>query len=151
MRSIMVSIKPYWCEMILSGEKTMEIRKTLPNMGEPFKAYIYATKSNSDWRKLCQDGMIQLSGRIVGEFVCYEFDRFFWREQSAFAGEIRKKAALTIKDLRAYAGDDESLYAWHISELREFDEPFDVADFLDNNGDIMKRPPQSWQYVIPRF
>ena len=149
MRSIMVSIKPKWCELIFAGEKAREVRKTLPN--EPFRAYIYATKSNPQWIRFCADGAIQLSGKVVGEFVCYEFDRFFWREMSEFAGDVRKKAKLTVNDLRKYAGDHEALYAWHISELKEYNEPFDISDFLNNNGDIMTRPPQSWQYVIPRF
>lgn len=151
MRSIMVAIKPQWCELIFAGKKTREVRKTLPNIGEPFRAYIYATKSNPPWIRFCAEGAIQLSGAVVGEFVCNEFDRFFYMEMSTFAREIRRKAMLTVKDLRKYAGDFEMLYAWHISELKEYNEPLDVGDFLNNNGDIMKRPPQSWQYVIPKF
>ena len=151
MRSIMVSIKPQWCELIFAGKKTREVRKTLPNIGEPFRAYIYATKSNPPWIRFCADGAIQLSGAVVGEFVCDGFDRFFYMEMSTFAREVRRKAMLTVKDLRKYAGDYEMLYAWQISELKEYNEPLDVGDFLNNNGDIMKRPPQSWQYVIPRF
>lgn len=154
MRSIMVSIKPKWCELIFAGEKTREVRKTLPNIGEPFRAYIYATKINPPWIRFCADGAIQLSGQVVGEFVCYEFDRFFWSEMSKHdrdIRDIREKAKLTVNDLRKYAGNDETLYAWHISELKEYNKPFDISDFLNNNGDIMTRAPQSWQYVIPRF
>ena len=104
MRSIMVAIKPQWCELIFAGKKTREVRKTLPNIGEPFRAYIYATKSNPPWIRFCAEGAIQLSGAVVGEFVCNEFDRFFYMEMSTFAREIRRKAMLTVKDLRKYAG-----------------------------------------------
>ena len=136
MRSIMISIQPKWCDLIFTGEKTREIRKTLPDTGEPFKAYIYATRARPNWVRMDNT---QLSGMVVGEFVCYEFDRFFYREM------------LTVNDLRKYAGDLEMLYAWHISELKEYDEPMEIADFLDNKGNVMTRAPQSWQYVTPRY
>lgn len=33
MRAVLMSIKPEWWEKILTGEKTMEIRKTAPKGG----------------------------------------------------------------------------------------------------------------------
>lgn len=64
MKSVMISIKPNWCELIASGKKTLEIRKTKPNLETPFKCYIYCTKEfyNSDY--------IPKNGRVIGEFVC---------------------------------------------------------------------------------
>ena len=35
MREIMISIQPQWVEKILSGEKTIEIRKTMPKCELP--------------------------------------------------------------------------------------------------------------------
>lgn len=41
----MLSIQPRWCEKILRGEKTVEVRKTRPTlMQTPFKVYVYCTK-----------------------------------------------------------------------------------------------------------
>lgn len=148
MRSVMISIQPKWCDLIFSREKTREVRKTLPYADVPFKAYIYATKKRPNWVRMDNT---QLSGMVVGEFVCYEFDRFFWLEMSDFARDIRKKAMLTVKDLKKYAGNNDMLYAWHISELKEYDEPMEIWDFLDNKGNVMTRAPQSWQYVTPRY
>lgn len=40
MKSVLLSINPSWCNLIFLGIKTLEIRKTKPNMGdEPFKCY----------------------------------------------------------------------------------------------------------------
>lgn len=39
----MLSIRPEWCQKIISGEKTIEIRKTRPKLETPFKCYIYCT------------------------------------------------------------------------------------------------------------
>ena len=43
MKSVLISINPTWCEKIVGGEKTIEVRKTRPKMTTPFKCYIYCT------------------------------------------------------------------------------------------------------------
>lgn len=40
----MISIQPQWVEKILNGEKTIEIRKTMPKCELPCKVYIYCTQ-----------------------------------------------------------------------------------------------------------
>lgn len=49
MRAIMISIKPEWVEKILNGEKTIEIRKTMPKCELPCKVYIYCTKDKDNF------------------------------------------------------------------------------------------------------
>lgn len=44
MKSVLISIQPKWCELIASGKKTIEVRKTKPKLETPFKVYIYCTK-----------------------------------------------------------------------------------------------------------
>ena len=46
MKSILLSIKPKYVELIANGEKTIEVRKTAPQE-VPFKAYIYETKGRT--------------------------------------------------------------------------------------------------------
>ena len=43
-KKILISIQPQWVEKILNGEKTIEIRKTMPKCELPVKVYIYCTK-----------------------------------------------------------------------------------------------------------
>lgn len=43
MKSVLISIRPKWCEKIASGEKSVEIRKTKPKIEAPFKCYIHCT------------------------------------------------------------------------------------------------------------
>lgn len=47
-KAVLLSIRPEWCEKILSGEKTVDIRKTRPKLEPPFKCYIYCTLAGSD-------------------------------------------------------------------------------------------------------
>ena len=43
MKAVLISIQPKWCELIASGKKTVEVRKTKPKIETPFKCYIYMT------------------------------------------------------------------------------------------------------------
>ena len=42
-KAVLISIRPEWVRKILNGSKTVEIRKTEPKCGVPFKCYIYCT------------------------------------------------------------------------------------------------------------
>lgn len=101
MKSVLISIKPQWCEKIVSGRKTIEVRKSAPKE-VPFKAYIYATKpkkwfscgavSTSDELLWLANGKVEmcdgfkfwadsgvyqgLNGRVIGEFICNEVEEF---------------------------------------------------------------------------
>lgn len=98
MKSVLISIQPKWCELIASGKKTVEVRKTRPKLDTPFKVYIYCTKARMPIRdngrilmyeddlaitnrwgqgKLVEnpcgamwDGEFFLNGKVIGEFVC---------------------------------------------------------------------------------
>lgn len=47
MNNILISIKPQWCNLILNGRKTLEIRKSKPNLTTPFRCYIYCSEKNA--------------------------------------------------------------------------------------------------------
>ena len=40
-KAVLLSIRPEWCEKIINGRKTIEVRKTRPKMNPPFKCYVY--------------------------------------------------------------------------------------------------------------
>ena len=43
-KAVLISIQPKWCELILRGKKTIEVRKNRPKLETPFKVYIYSPK-----------------------------------------------------------------------------------------------------------
>lgn len=47
MKAILMSIRPKWVEKIANGEKTVEVRKTVPKCDQPFKVYMYCTKEKT--------------------------------------------------------------------------------------------------------
>lgn len=72
MKSVMLSIKPKWCELIASGRKTIEVRKTRPKLEAPFLCYIYCTKTKNKW-SLCDyegDGYDDKGNIIYDTWIC---------------------------------------------------------------------------------
>ena len=92
-KAVLISIKPKWVEKIASGEKTVEVRRTAPQLSLPFKCYIYCTRNARDLEKLWvlneqrrqeYGGLTAVcanlaerpnchycgNGKVIGEFVC---------------------------------------------------------------------------------
>ena len=108
-RAVLLSIQPKWVELIASGKKTIEVRKSRPKLEEPFKCYIYCTKSGRPLvygDKPCADGWTEqycqtygysreeaekiwdvMNGRVVGEFVCDRVFKISISENGPFSEE----------------------------------------------------------------
>ena len=156
-KAILISVRPRWVEKIVSGDKTIEVRKTRPKMDTPFKCYIYCTQGGvalGAWGK---------HGKVIGEFTC---DRIYELETKARGGSyyvngedqsttnyIAQQSCLPLKDMHDYLHAQKG-YGWHITDLRIYDAPRELSEFagLRNTRfgaapyDI-NRPPQSWCYV----
>ena len=74
MKAVLISIQPKWCELIASGKKTVEVRKTNPKLETPFKVYIYMTAGEAVYPVTINGAPYTCSncgGKVViGEFVC---------------------------------------------------------------------------------
>lgn len=131
--SVLLSINHVWCEMIASGDKTIEVRKTRPNIKPPFKCYIYCTKSNA---KLYYNFKLNrsLNGKVIGEFICdviyplsfYVSDISYFDTAPSF---IVPGTCLTDKEIAEYLGNGKTGYGWHISDLKIYDEPKELSKF----------------------
>lgn len=55
-RAVLISIRPKWCEKIVDGTKTIEVRRTRPKLETPFKVYIYCTKAEERLIAILKDG-----------------------------------------------------------------------------------------------
>lgn len=169
MKSVLISIKPKWCELITNGEKTVEVRKTKPKLETPFKCYIYCTNKYDK----SGDGYFQgkYCGKVIGEFVCDEI--LSYTEKDLFYGmdeisnsDIENYSCVDIDSLLEYKGKKEYIYGWHISDLVIYDKPKKISDFQKpcnhyNDCSTCKRfdrkdyacicgitsPPMSWYYV----
>lgn len=157
MKSVLISIQPKWCAKIASGEKTIEVRKTAPKIQPPFKCYIYETQGKTEVPWMDEDGHMIFRGRgmVIGEFTCEFVD--FLDEWNLFEGmdevcqsRIEEFTCLSIDELLAYKGNRQEIYGWCISELKIYDKPKQLCEFVTANSQHychLHRPPQSWCYV----
>lgn len=167
-RAVLISIRPEWVDKIITGEKTVEIRKTRPNLGTPFKCYIFCTKSGvamGMWGKH--------SKKVVGEFVCNRIDTINPATEPYGIYDVDDdflaQTCLENGALWDY-GHGKTLYSWHISNLEIYDTPKELTEFhafkkcsscgksgyesaaciYDENcmvPAVITKAPQSWCYV----
>lgn len=139
MKSVLISIQPKWCELIASGEKTIEVRKSCPQLQTPFKCYIYCTK-NKDLGDLLitADRRYVLNAHIIGEFVCDRIELLFnttgnpANYMKEILPDILQKTALSYKEFQLYTNSRatrNSIYGWHISDLKIYDKPKELGEF----------------------
>ena len=176
-KSVLLSIKPKYCELIASGKKTIEVRKTKPKLDTPFKCYIYCT-----YGKASENYMLGKRGEVIGEFICdriemvnakcsdYGIDLFYHdclTNGCLTEREIEKYFNVPEdRDLRAMKGNG---YVWNISDLKIYDKPRELSEFsrpcsysglcfsckrtsFKKDGNLLcntkiTRPPQSWMHV----
>ena len=145
MKSVLISIQPKWCELIASGQKTVEVRKTKPKLDPPFKVYIYCTggppylNSHNGYCYLEERDVLgyrgtglycRLNKRVIGEFVCGKID--YWNHHIHDDDTITLERASELScvsedDLVKYA-DLGHFYAWHIYDLKIYDHPKKLSE-----------------------
>lgn len=157
MKAVLISIQPKWCELIASGKKTVEVRKTKPKLETPFKVYIYCTKSKNQFLQsrsnmffYCESrdtlgghgaGLYRrLNGKVIGEFVCDKIiDIDYGIEEGVyFDGEYQEgfetngngnnPTCLSFTELENYLTENVG-YGWHISNLVIYDKPRELSEF----------------------
>lgn len=172
MKAVLISIRPKWCELIASGKKTIEVRKTRPKIETPFKCYIYCTLDGGlKGDILLKDGQVSkvVCGMVIGEFVCDGFDEFTPTEYgvSFKSFSALHRTCLSVAEIREYLCGKIG-YGWHISDLKIYEKPSELSELYHacdtgdkvlcencdqrfnrfcNRRKYIKRPPQSWCYV----
>lgn len=152
MKSILMSIQPYWVFLIIAKtmgwnypkEKTVEVRKTYPqNKCWNRIVKIYCSKDKKSFNRIpkaYQPLMEKFLGKVVGEFVCNGIDTVmavdttYFRyitvndKQIAFS-EFFNKSSLIVDDLGKYLDFNTYGYGWHISDLKIYDKPKELSEF----------------------
>ena len=154
MKSVLISIQPYWVFLIIAHlmgwnipqEKTIEIRKDFPKASDWNKlAHIYCSKNRKSFNRIpkeYQPLMEKLLGKVIGEFVCDSISilpAIFITKNVYGASENAQRFAsescLTQQELIAYCGTNDFLYGWHLSDLKIYDKPKELGEFYIRCGD----------------
>lgn len=136
MKSVLASIQPQYCELIASGKKTVELRKTRPKIDTPFKVYIYQTKTVYISKSKENDLLVPIKqnmGKVIGEFVCDEI--VDWDVTSVSPSRIPNSfvidGCLSPTEICEYAYKGrKGLHGWHISDLVIYDKPRELSEFV---------------------
>lgn len=152
MKSVMISIQPKWCELIVSGKKNVEVRKSAPKLEPPFKVYIYCSKGKDRLLDIIRDGdsvfgcthhgkpvfiktpessfRFGNSGKVIAEFTCYRTIPFLMLDnEPLFLQAISGlRSYLTKDEVAKYIGKKYG-YLWQISNLRVYEKPMELTDF----------------------
>jgi hypothetical protein len=144
MKSVLISINPKWCELIASGEKTVEVRKTKPKLETPFKVYIYETQGRTETPFVDEEGhhIFKGRGQVIGEFICdniidYTLDPYGYHSYFISDDDFENTCFTFFEELWDY-GKGKTLYGWHISDLVIYDKPRELSGFFHYCGDNPK-------------
>ena len=161
-KAVLISIRPKWCEKIVIGRKTMELRKSVPKLEVPFKCYIYCTSGhpyisvkgeNLDRDTARTNTVGRCNGKVIGEFVC---DYILQRCEMANADIAEQQSCVRREDIYFKYSEEGKhyIYGWHISGLKIYDAPKALEAFTGLRDTKfgaapyeIKRAPQSWCYV----
>lgn len=124
MTKILMSIHHKYAQLIYSGEKTVELRKTTPTAldDEKLMVYLYETDLKS------------ITGIIYVDFC---------REITEITPKIIENSCLSRKEIEAYKDRGRGkLYGWEICGIDEYG-----PDWLLPEDLHVKKAPQSWQYI----
>lgn len=157
-KAVLLSIQPRWCDLIASGEKTIEVRKTRPKIETPFKCYIYQSRDKGRLLDVLKDGdenygeiyhgkpvfikgidrdvnscLFGREQKIIGEFVCDEIIDVDCDSIAPFdkitGNYVDKQCQLSREELWEYTAGH-CAYGWHISELKIYNNPKELSHFV---------------------
>lgn len=132
MKSVLISIKPKYCELIASDKKTIEVRKTKPKIKMPFKCYIYCTYGQEN-----ENYMLGKRGKVIGEFMCdriteitphCDIKDFVNQYIHGYPASLGENDCLSFQEMKSYLGNKKG-YDWHISDLKIYDKPKSIMQF----------------------
>lgn len=145
-KAVLISIRQEWVRKILNGSKTVEIRKTAPKCGVPFKCYIYCTvggkgalmvKANAGAPAITAEsacereqaeafGYEAANGKVVAEFTCNKIGTVY--PLCMIPKWATVDACLTREDIYKYLGTEHG-YGMQIDDLKIYDTPHELDDF----------------------
>lgn len=172
MNSVLMSIRPKWCELIGCGKKTIEVRKSRPRIDTPFKVYMYCSRERLKHGLhlyVCEPSKREKYGTFVhwrnGNDVvdvnphlpAYRFNCYL--AEGNVIGEFVCDKIYELAPLNHAPDDTEQRaclsheeiaqylkgkgYAWNITNVRIFGELIPISQFRN----VLTRPPQSWRYI----
>ena len=127
-QALFLSIKPKYVKKILTGKKTVELRKSMPcKVNKGNLILIYSTAPEKELKGFCE----------IEKIVC--------SSPSKLWPQVNKIAGVTKKEYEDYFNLNETAYAIHIKKIEKFILPIK----LNKIKELIPKftPPQTYKYI----
>ena len=146
MNKILISIRPEWIRKILNGEKTAEIRLSVPKCEFPCEVFICVTKEGEQMYTITtleNNHNYLLNGKVVAKFIMNEYkfislnDIEILKALSEHSRNVKLnfnekyRTCVSMREVFEYSNNRE-LYFWLIDSLEVFDKPRELDNFYKN-------------------
>ena len=128
-RSVLISIKPKFSQLIVNGKKTVELRKKVPANLAGRTVYVYST---------CPEA------KIIGFF---QANRVEILPVSELWDRVRTEAGMEKEAFFDYYAEKEVGYAIFFHRFIVFDDPISLHVLRERNPGFV--PPQNYHYIDP--
>lgn len=138
MKSVLISLKPYYYYLVGENIKKIEVRKSIPQSNDWDRtAFFYMSKDEKSFAmipKELQEKYRKHFGKVGLQFFCDRIDEIkpiyeFYKEIGYDLDDKQlKETCLTREELKEY-GKRKPLYGWHISNLKIYDKPKELGEF----------------------
>jgi predicted transcriptional regulator len=125
-KSILISIKPKYTEMILNGEKTIEVRRSFSKKNKGCEILIYATRP-----------VMAIVGTAKIRHIDMMPPEWIW-------DNFKSSLGLSEKDLYSYLKGREKAFAIDLSDVMRLEKQINIHDLRKAIGFI---PPQSYNFA----
>ena len=132
MKAVLMAFRPEECELIFSGENTVDVRKVAPRLKAPYKVYKYESLGKKISCRKCviwqgcpmrsPFGCNEGAGAVVGEFVCGKIDELVCLSYQEVIEYFCKPEELDGKKVKA-------LHGLHITAPKQYDTPKELSEF----------------------
>ena len=128
MINILLSFRLHFCGIILSGEKTWELRQNVPRVMKREHVTLWLYESGKDGERA-----------IIGKCRMVSFALITHMPFGKVLGLFIKDACVSKTHLRTYL----PCFAWGVQD------PVRLPHAVPLSAIGLTRPPQSWQYLTP--
>lgn len=162
MKSVLASLKPYYYYLVGEGIKKIEVRKGMPQAEDWDKdTFFYMSKDEKSFAKIpkeFQEKYRKHFGKVGLRFVCDNVIQWNYKRFITMTGtndtyfpfrDDLKSTCLTYEEFESY-GKGETLYGWHITDLKIYDKPKELSEFKNLKRQPIQRAFQSWGYCYEK-
>ncbi|HXJ97635.1 MAG TPA: hypothetical protein VNJ50_02205 [Gelidibacter sp.] len=163
-KAILISVRPEHLVNILNGNKTLELRKSIPKEYEG-RVNLYCTINYDLNGKVVArfwfdetyyiKQAVNVYGDELNQISIYDNKSYGWKTPKE-QQEILKQLCLTEQEVLDYV-KGKGANAWNIKQLEIFDKPKELGEFYKLSVDKVEsayiqldKAPQSWQFVYTK-